>query len=100
MKSQNILRSLMVGVCALALTCSVLLVALQYTQVATPPPQPEYTLTLENGHLAVLDAQGAKLVYDSVYVYLLPESDIDALRAGIPVYSENELRALLEDYGA
>ncbi|MDL2215773.1 hypothetical protein LJB77_01740 [Ruminococcaceae bacterium OttesenSCG-928-N02] len=99
MANNKILRSLLLSACAMALVCSVLLVGLQYTQVVTPPPSPAYTVTEQNGHLAVTDEDGATYVYDSVYTYLLPEEDIEALRTGIPIYSDDELRALLEDFG-
>ena len=30
---------------------------------------------------------------------LLPDTDLDALREGIPVYTDSELERLIEDYG-
>ncbi len=99
MKTNRILQGLALAVCAVSLVCSALLVTLRHIQVATPPPAPAYTVTEDGGHLAVISAEGAKQVYNNVYTYLLPEDDIEMLRKGIPVYSEAELRALLEDFG-
>lgn len=68
---------------------------------AAQPPEAFYTLGEESGKLALfktgVDAPIAR--YD-IYLSLLPETDAEALRRGIPVYTREELYRYLEDFGA
>ena len=61
---------------------------------------PAYILRDEGGRVAVYQA-GAdtpEKVYD-IYTHLLPPEDTQKLQQGIPVDTEAELQALLEDLG-
>lgn len=75
-------------------------------QVEPAPPEALYTLGDAGGHVALYPAaQGTRQrgqplqVYDELYTHLLPERDVLSLQQGIPVYSEEELQRLLEDFG-
>ena len=62
--------------------------------------QPLYLLRDNAGYLALYDpADGHMIQQYEIYTRFLPETDIDALRAGIAVYSEEELARLIEDFG-
>ena len=60
-----------------------------------------YVLRDNGGRLALYDAENGSLLrqYD-VYTHLLPAVDVDMLRAGIDIYSDDQLQRLIEDYGA
>ena len=60
-----------------------------------------YILKDHGGRLAVFAPEGGEplQVYD-VYTHLLPEGDVAALQAGIPLESREQLDRLLEDFGA
>lgn len=66
----------------------------------TPAESPKviYTLCVSDGVIAVKNAGGEVVRTLDTYVAFLPDSDREALNAGIPVYSEAELAALIEDY--
>lgn len=66
----------------------------------TKPPEAPYYLKDCQGKLALYgnDSKEQLKQYD-IYTYLLPPSDVNALRQGLPVNSPAELNALLEDYG-
>lgn len=75
--------------------------------LAPQPPQeqakePLWVLRDEGGLLAQYDwnaqADGPLRVWQ-VYTALLPEADAQRLREGIPVYSTEQLRQLIEDLG-
>ena len=68
---------------------------------AKEPSGPVYILRDNGGRLALYDAESGSLLrqYD-VYTHLLPAVDVDMLRAGIDVYSDDQLQRLIEDYGA
>ena len=91
------------ALCALALALA-LLWMLAPRSVEPAPRQPLYILRDVNGRVARYEpdqdtAQTPAEVYAGVYTNLLPEQDVLALREGIPVYSEEELQRLLEDFG-
>lgn len=91
------------ALCVLALALA-LLWMLAPRRVEPSPRQPLYVLRDLNGRVARYEpgqdtAQPPDEVYAGVYTNLLPEQDVLALREGIPVYSEEELQRLLEDFG-
>ena len=61
---------------------------------------PAYILRDEGGRVAVYQAgaDAPEKVYD-IYTHLLPPEDTQKLQQGIPVNTEAELQALLEDLG-
>lgn len=91
------------ALCLLALAVA-LLWMLAPRMVEPDVRQPLCVLRDVNGRVARFDpgqdtAQPPAEVYAGVYTHLLPEQDVLALREGIPVYSEEELQRLLEDFG-
>lgn len=61
---------------------------------------PQYLLRDDGGRLAVYSADGLQeLTRYDILTRLLPENDMETLRAGLPVYSDAELARLVEDYG-
>ena len=68
---------------------------------AKEPSGPVYVLRDNSGRLALYDAENGSLLrqYD-VYTHLLPAVDVDMLRAGIDIYSDDQLQRLIEAYGA
>lgn len=97
-----------IWVALLAVLCAVSLALSLLWMVRPGRPAPQqaasaapYLLKDHGGRLAVF-APGADeplRVYE-VYTHLLPEQDVAALQAGIPVESEERLDRLLEDFGA
>ena len=89
------------GLCGLALAISLLWAFSGNPQKAAPSPA--YTLRDEGGRVAVYagtqSAPSAPLQICDIYTRLLPENDLLHLQAGIPVYSDAQLKALLEDLG-
>ena len=89
------------GLCGLALAISLLWVFSGNSVKAAPPPA--YTLRDEGGRVAVYAgtqaAPSAPLQICDIYTRLLPENDLLHLQEGIPVYSDAQLEALLEDLG-
>ncbi len=64
-------------------------------------PDAAYTLGEEDGKLALFrSGESVPVARYEVYLSLLPEVDADALRAGIPVRTREELYRYLEDFGA
>ena len=64
---------------------------------------PDYFTSVSYTHLDVYKRQaesGSLLRQYDVYTHLLPAVDVDMLRAGIDVYSDDQLQRLIEDYGA
>ena len=67
-----------------------------------PPPQPLWVLKDDGGRLARYEygaKQGPPVQTYPVYTALLPQPDLERLHSGIPVYSDEELRRLIEDFG-
>lgn len=66
-----------------------------------PEPQPLWILADSGGRLAQYeyDRPNEPVRIWPVYTALLPEADLERLRSGIPVYSDEELRRLVEDFG-
>lgn len=56
-----------------------------------------YVLCESEGIIAVKDANGEIVRTVNSYTAFMPEADREALKAGIPVYSEAELASLIED---
>ena len=62
--------------------------------------QPLYLLRDHGGYIALYDPTDNHLIRQyEIYTRLLPQTDVDALQAGIAVYSEEELSRLIEDFG-
>ena len=70
-------------------------------QPDVPEPQPLWILADESGRLAQYEygQPDEPVRVWAVYTALLPEADAQRLRRGIPVYSDEELRRLVEDFG-
>lgn len=63
-------------------------------------PQPLWILKDSGGRLVQFDyANDLPVRTWPVYTALLPEADGERLRNGIPIYSDEELRRLVEDFG-
>lgn len=77
-------------------------VALSRTAEATGDlPPPKYILSGYNGLVAVyLPGEETPSYVTETPVSFLPSADREALANGMPVYSEEELTRLLEDYGS
>ena len=57
-----------------------------------------YVLTVYNGVIGVFDASGELVQTVNVFVMTLPESEQEALTVGIPAYSEEEMRQIVERF--
>ena len=96
-----------VWVSLLAVACAVSLGLSLFWMVRPARTGPEsafaapYILKDHGGRLAVFAPEGGEplQVYD-VYTHLLPEGDVAALQAGIPLESLEQLDRLLGDFGA
>ena len=76
--------------------------ALNLEQPVQTEPQPLWILKDDGGRLAQYDytrQQDPPIQTFAVYTALLPPTDLERLRSGIPVYSAEELRRLIEDLG-
>ena len=73
-------------------------VPLSLAAQALPERTALYYLCDEGGMLTVY-ACGARLEETGIYVNLLPENDALRIKQGLSVYSETELRTVLEDLG-
>lgn len=63
-------------------------------------PEPKYILSGYDGLVAVFVPGEEKPSFvTETPVSVLPSADREALKVGMPVYSEEELTRLLEDYG-
>lgn len=87
--------------------CTVLIAVSIYNLIPskaedTPVSQPEisYIVADYGGRVAVFEDGNPEpvTVYD-IYTHLLPENDIEILRKGIKVNSEQQLQSCLEDLG-
>lgn len=112
------------AVCAFTIAFSLFWMALPRLKLSSPAPQDEtpdsvplslaaqalpervalYYLCDEGGMLTVYacgaDGEPAdRLKETGIYVNLLPESDALRIKQGLSVYSETELRMVLEDLG-
>ena len=70
-------------------------------QPDVPEPQPLWILKDDGGRLVQYEYGQLEqpVRFWPVYTGLLPEADAERLRSGIPVYSDEELRRLVEDFG-
>lgn len=76
--------------------------AMPAAEAPTAEPAPLWVLRDDGGRLAQYDydaLQGPPVQTWPVYTALLPQTDLERLRDGIPVYSAEELRRLVEDLG-
>ena len=64
----------------------------------TMPPARRYTVSVYENIIGVYDSDGRAVRTVNVFVATLPKADREALTAGIAVYSEEELQALIERY--
>lgn len=64
----------------------------------TMPPARRYTISVCDGIIGVFDSDGRAVCTVNVIVATLPRADREALSAGIAVYSDEELQALIERY--
>lgn len=78
-----------------------LAVSIAFLFFSAQPATPRYILGEENGRVALYEPDSATPVrkYD-IYTALLPADDARALQEGIGVQTPQELRRLLEDFGA
>lgn len=68
------------------------------THPETDAPVALYVLTVYNGVIGVFDASGELVQTVNVFVMTLPESEQEALAVGIPAYSEEEMRQIVERF--
>ena len=61
-------------------------------------PEPLYTVRAHEGIIGIFDADGTLCRSVNVFVMTLPEADREALAAGIPAYSEEEMRRIAERF--
>jgi hypothetical protein len=61
-------------------------------------PEPLYTVRAHEGIIGIFDADGTLCRSVNVFVMTLPEADREALAAGIPAYSEEEMRLIAERF--
>ena len=92
------LRRWFILLCLLTVLLSFLAVKLNKQRNTAPSPQ--YLLRDDGGRICLFSADGSEELrkYD-ILTRLLPEGDVEALRTGVPVYTEDELLRLVEDYG-
>ncbi|MCX7614673.1 MAG: hypothetical protein N2Z65_02820 [Clostridiales bacterium] len=103
-----------------ALLCTAALLMMLPKEISAPASQPivakqaqenkettsqqkeKYIMKLYNGALAVFDAENpSKPQYiTDIDERTLRDTDREAFKKGIPVYSDEELASLLEDYGS
>lgn len=89
--------------------CTILIMVSIYTFLPSEQPEPkakatetqiEYTVKDYGGKVAVFAADSSSpLVVYEIYTHLLPENDIELLRRGIKVTSQEQLQSCLEDLG-
>lgn len=60
---------------------------------------PIYVMTIRDGAIVVLDGEGAITRTVGEHAIFLPADDYRLLSDGIEIYSEEELSALVEDFG-
>lgn len=120
---RKVVLCLFYALCAFTIAFSLFWMALPRLNALSPAPQDEadsvplslaaqalpertalYYLCDEGGMLTVYacgaDGQPAdRLEETSIYVNLLPENDALRIKQGLSVYSETELRTVLEDLG-
>ena len=86
--------------------CAVLITVSIYTFLPQNQPEPiaeatvEYTVKDYGGKVAVFENESSEpLVVYEIYTHLLPDNDIELLRRGIKVTSQEQLQTCLEDLG-
>ena len=86
--------------------CTILIMVSIYTFIPRSQPQTEseppveYTVMDYGGKVAVFETgSNTPLVVYEIYTHLLPENDIELLRRGIKVTSQEQLQTCLEDLG-
>jgi hypothetical protein len=68
------------------------------SSVESDVPTALYLLTEHEGIIGVFDAAGELVRTVNVFTKTLPKADREALQVGIPVYSFEEMCALVEQY--
>lgn len=86
--------------------CAIVIMVSIYTLFPKEAPQVEtevpveYTIRDYGGKVAVFEAGSeTPLVVYEIYTHLLPENDIELLRRGIKVATQEQLQTRLEDLG-
>ena len=86
--------------------CAIVIMVSIYTLFPKEAPQVEtevpveYTIRDYGGKVAVFEAESeTPLVVYEIYTHLLPENDIELLRRGIKVATQEQLQTRLEDLG-
>ncbi len=62
--------------------------------------RPIYVMKIDGGSVVVVNGEGEVVRTVNEYAAFLPADDIAALTAGIEVYTEEELSALIEDFAS
>lgn len=62
--------------------------------------KPIYVMKIDGTSVVVVNSEGEVVRTVSEYAAFLPTDDIEALTAGIEVYTEEELSALIEDFAS
>ena len=84
------------GLCTFTIAFSLFWMALPRLNARSPAPQDE----ADSVYACGADGQPAdRLEETGIYVNLLPENDALRIKQGLSVYSETELRTVLEDLG-
>lgn len=88
----------LVFLCACCLFASIFLLTSPPEAPAEPPAA--YYLRDWNGCIALFEAdRSVPLEVYPVYTHLLPQSDAESLRQGIPLSDKDHAERLLEDFG-
>lgn len=89
---------MLIFLCACCLFASIFLLSAAPKEPAAP--QAAYYLRDWGGYLALFEAgRSQPLEIYPVYTHLLPSSDAESLRKGIPLANREDADRLLEDFG-
>ena len=61
-------------------------------------PEPLYTVKAHDGIIGIFDSDGTLCRSVNVFIMTLPEADREALAAGIPAYSEEEMQMIADRF--
>lgn len=82
----------------LALITFTVIIASIYRNNVTEQPDNTLVLKENNGQVVLFKGTEIITVYDTVIVDVLPDSDREALKKGIPIENEEQLLSIIEDY--
>ena len=73
------------------------LAGLLFTNAAVKNEE-KLVLSVKDGYVVLKKGNSIITVYDDIVVDVLPDSDKEALKKGIPIESEDQLYSIIEDY--